>query len=210
MAFKKAVTLNEWVRFDHALKSQVSITRTLRIFSDAAGSPPPWIPSSSSGYYGMGGISWEMKLAWQMPKKVYNQWLANANDTQSNPNSINSEELTAQLMSLWLIKKFRTNMLYKAILYSYVDNSGVDVWIEKSNAKHAFQSKLLCLRSFIEMTFKCKVIPVWIPSKEMVVSRADALSRFKFRQMLGIKVIKINRTMFRQFTADVELAYSRM
>ena len=41
----------------------------------------------------------------------------------------------------------------------------------------------------------------------MILSRADALSRFEYQDMLGIKVLKINRKLFRQFTADVELAY---
>ena len=114
------------------------------------------------------------------------------------------------MFSLWLVKTLRTDQLYKAVLYSYVDNSGVDVWINKQNAKHAFQSKLLCLRSHIEMTYKCKVIPVQIPSKEMVLARADTLSRYEYKSMLGIRVIKVNRQMFRRFSTDVDLAYTRM
>ena len=151
-----------------------------------------------------------MKLAWQMPKHVYQPWLALAGDTQSDPLSINSEELTAQLMSLWLVKTYRVRLLYKATMFSYVDNSGVDVWIARYSGKHAFQSKLLCLRTDIEMTYKCKVIPVWIPSREMVLSRADALSRYAYRNMLGVKVIKVNKELFRRFKADVELVYGRM
>ena len=86
----------------------------------------------------------------------------------------------------------------------------MDRWIAKYAARHAFQSKLLCLQSKIEADFMCKITPIWISSEDMIISRADALSRFEYREMLGIKVLKINRQLFSQFKADVELAYGTM
>ena len=44
----------------------------------------------------------------------------------------------------------------------------------------------------------------------MISARADALSRFAYAEMLGVKVLKINRRLFQRFKADVELAYSTM
>ena len=140
-----------------------------------------------------------------MPKHCYESWLTSAGDSQSDPLSINTEELTSQMMSLWLIKTFRPKLLYKAVIRCYVDNSGVDCWISKYAAKHAFQSKLLCLCADVELGFKCEVVPTWIRS-----NCADSLSRFPYDEIHGIKVLKINRKLFSRFKADVELAYGTM
>ena len=206
LVFRSALEHNDWVRFDCAINQKMTICRIIRTFADASGSPVPWA-TSAVGHYGVGGFSWDLQFAWQMPKHTYIPWLKNAGDSQSDPCSINTEELMTQMLNIWLIKAFFPDQLFKSAILAHVDNSGVDRWIARYAAKHAFQSKLLCLQSKIEADFKCKVTPIWISSGEMILSRADALSRFEYQDMLGIKVLKINRQLFRQFKADVELVY---
>ena len=68
------------------------------MYADAAGPPSTYNPDKEP--YGMGGLCLELGLAWQVSRKHIKPFLELANDTQNNPDSINSEELCAQIFQM--------------------------------------------------------------------------------------------------------------
>ena len=64
----------------------------------------------------MGGLTPELEFAWQMKRELYLPFLRSANDTQSDPESIMSEELLAQIVHQFLLTVFRPHDLPNAAL----------------------------------------------------------------------------------------------
>ena len=191
----QAVKQNAWVPFATAARHVSPLRYSMNVYSDAAGEASRWNKCS----YGMGGICWEARLAWQMKRSLYLPYLRNSADSNKNPDSISSEELLAQQMSKWLIARLRPDTLKRAAVYCWGDNYGVQRWLTKGIAKHAFQSNMIAINNKIESSFDAKCVHPWIRSDQMEVAGADSLSRRFMEFIFGLKVVHVKAKTFAEF-----------
>ena len=130
-----------------------------------------------------------------MKRELYLPFLRSANDTQSDPESIMSEELLAQIVHQFLLTVFRPHDLPNAALWMYGDNQGVMSWLADNRACHAFQSMLLTLSQEFSVTLKTTFTYLWLSGDEIKVSGADSLSRKFHRTIRGIKVVQVGKKL---------------
>ena len=198
LTLRKAVMENAWVPFKQAAQFISPLKCAMNVYSDAAGEKTKYNEHS----YGMGGVCYEAPLAWQMARKIYVPFLNSARDTQTNPESISSEELLAQQFSKWLLAEMVPEKLKKCALYCWGDNDGVQRWLRKGRAKHSFQSHMVAITNKIETVFDAKCTHVWCSTDDMECAGADGLSRRFMRWIFGLPVLHISRATFLKFRSS--------
>ena len=97
-----AVDKNDWVPFNVAASCFGKTKTAIHTYADAAGEPDVVFNPTP---YGCGGISEDLGFAWQCRRELYLPFLRNVHDTQTNELSINTEELMAQLLNMFMIFK---------------------------------------------------------------------------------------------------------
>lgn len=108
---QEAIYRNEWVPFAVAANCFGKTKTAIHTYADAAGEPDYFNPAP----FGCGGISEDLGFAWQCRRGLYLTFLKNVNDTQTNELSINTEELMAQLLNMFLIFKYHPQLTRCAI-----------------------------------------------------------------------------------------------
>ena len=110
-----------------------------------------------------------------------------------------TEELLAQQLQKFLVFKFHRKAVARAACWCFSDNRGVAQWLEDGAARHAFQSALVSLSDVIAFAINTLWISTWCSTEDMKAAGADALSRESYRYFRGIRVFKVNQSVFTEF-----------
>ena len=166
-------------------------------FADGAGEKSSFNPQT----YGMGGITIERQIAWQMKRETFLNFLKTARDTQRTPDNICSEELLAQIFNIFVIKRVLGRFANRIGFELFGDNKPVQLWLKDTKAKHAFQASLIIVADILSINMNSLFIHSWCITDDMELSGADKLPRESVTKLYGCKVIKISRSMFQEFTS---------
>ena len=194
---KHAVEQNNYVPFSHVAQVYGRPLATFPVYSDGAGKPSEFNLES----YGIGGVCYEQRVAWQCPRNVYTPFLNQYADSRPDLEHISIEELLAQQLSKFIIMrivgKFSSRICYECC----GDNEPAQKALNKNSSKREFASALVSLSRVLANSMNCVFIHPMITSKDMEHAGADLLSRKPVETLNDIQVLKINRRMFKEFTS---------
>ena len=181
------VTENLWVPYDSIIGHK-NPRRRVTLITDA------------STEFGLGGYCWELKIAFQCSKSIYEQFLRGLEDGNPDPEHINVAEMLApQLLCFLALKKQRD--LQNLALWVIVDNSTARANISKGRARHP---GLAVLAGFLARQTGYTPKSVDRVSTEVMQNLGgDLLSRVKLEKFRSLKVTQVNRKMFTEFWKEV-------
>ena len=192
---QQSIQLNEYVPFHTVAQAYGRPRATIRCYSDGAGKTSPDNPQ----VFGIGGLCFDQKVAWQCRRSVFEPFLRKFPDSRPTIDHINLEELLAQQLMKFILHKI-VGTFTRRICYECIgDNEAAQQALTNNKSKREFASSLISISDVLALKMNSIFIHPTISSKTMEVAGADDLSRYSMNEILGIKVIKINKRMFEDF-----------
>ena len=192
--FREVVSRNAWVPYTSILRVREVHSKTLRIFTDAAGL------SEVGANYGIGSISYDLRLAWQCHHSVFSPFLLQLKDTQPDPRGICTLECLGQAMALFFAGHFRSGHLNDTLISLIGDNEPVQLAYAKGYGRHAAISLLIERTESLAAHLRSSVRYPWISTDVMKSLGADFLSRNAYKRFRELPVIKVDVQLFKCFT----------
>ena len=193
---KLSVQLNEYVPFHTVAQAYGTPQATIRCYSDGAGKASPF----NHQVYGIGGICTDQRLAWQCKRSIFEPFLKRFPDSRPTIDHISVEELLAQQLMKFTLHKVVGNFTRRICYECIGDNEATQNALTNNKSKREFASSLISISDILAVKMNSIFIHPIISSEAMQAAGADELSRIPMKTILGIKVIKINKPMFEDFT----------
>ena len=168
------------------------------IFTDAAGA------REVGGLCGIGGISYSLGFAYQIPRHVFMPLFRDEffRDSRGAESIIAQEELLGQIFSVWyLFMKFPKLSKFHVALH--VDNTVAGAQFRRGRARYELCSFLIGgIKEILRSKDSIATIS-WIDTERMKSSGADALSRIRMDYIAGLSVDLISASTFGRFVREV-------